>query len=171
MRGHRDIFVEREIAADDDQGNESAGRTLTVTLGGIVMNRLVTAFAVAVMLAASAAVAADSTTAKQPPDKAGQATSYSSSKSNTAGLTKADSDRKTTACLNKGGTTRQCIQGDPVPGADVSVEESPGGMMISQATCTAKGGKLAHHAGKGSKWFCDVPAQASTTTTKPPASH
>ncbi len=65
-------------------------------------------------------------------------------------------------------TPAMAEQGNPVTGIGVSVEQSPGGVKITQDECKTKGGKITTHKGTGDKLFCDLPrAPAPTPVTTP----
>jgi len=52
------------------------------------------------------------------------------------------------------------VQGDPIPGVDVSIEQTPSGAMIKAGACKNNGGSVVK---QGTKWVCaGLPAQQQT---------
>ena len=43
------------------------------------------------------------------------------------------------------------VQGDPIPGVDVSIEQTPSGAMIKAGACKNNGGSVVK---QGTKWVC-----------------
>jgi hypothetical protein len=69
-----------------------------------------------------------------------------------------------------GVSTALAVEGNPVSGIGVSVESSPGGIMIPTGDCAQKGGKLEKRV--DGKWICKLPRTTtgptiSTTTPAP----